>query len=391
MLTSQHAGFRGERLGPTSEVGGPFYHRPFSVDPFDHEALTRHGGGFPRTSRAPFDGSSEGETWSFAPHAATVAMHTEAWDDTHQILEDPRSKPGLKSELPVKISAVRTVCANQIETFSNATTSVWIPHIPEWAIWTQANDTVGSFESVQLEQPLWAPSESMPTKDGNRTVVWIQPDHGMRAVTAGMIILGPLIENASKRLGVVCSIDARWNDAHQLVLSLFNNQKLSPGFHQYSIDTPADYPSVSSRLLNDFKPIDDGHWQHISAESSWLENVFPTLSLNALYQNPTQTQFEDSKMFATVDKLTSADVFLRENKSIAKRTMHDLETTVSLLVADAISRIGTYTASRNGPRFQLQRNTVSDPLSRLISSGESTPFPFTVSSKGQWFQARRWS
>lgn len=163
----------------------------------------------------------EGITWSIAPHAATAQLHSNFWFDSRLRPRYSYLAEGLTSEMPVNVTAVRTVCADHIETFSNLTTEVSVPLLFEFEERTTDHVNDKLYKAVKVDKRFWAVSGSDLS---DIKIVWTQPDLDMHAVTASFLVLGPSIGDSSDRLGVPCSIDARWNNEQKLVMSPFKGR-----------------------------------------------------------------------------------------------------------------------------------------------------------------------
>lgn len=391
MLTSQHIDGGLACFGPEPPyfsyhgLGAILYRPDYDTsfkEPFQHGDLIQDG---PRSrwySKTDSRGIKDGETWSFAPHVATARRHSKFWSDAQWYLQDSHLKEALKSELPVNDSAVRTVCAHDLRHFSNSTTTLLLPLLPEYGTWAHGQNAV-KYKTIQLDQPLWAISGPASTNSTDLTTVWIQPDPSMHAVTAGIVVLGPLTSDASERLGIVCSIDARWNNARRLVWSLPDSDQLLANSYRYHTSIP-NYPTLPpTRLSKDFLPVNDGSWRHISAQPTWLESLTPIVSLN----DPFSYDTDSPGTSTALGKLILASGVSFKNKRSSNQMISKIENVISTSVAVAISRIGLHdsppwVACYRGLDIPFQQSATNDQYPEACLNETFTPLNLTISRRG---------
>ena len=238
---------------------------------------------FPRTLQAvPRKAGLSAEAWSVAPHAATSLLKQDLWYDPHWY--STHSQPmGIRyAETYSQAAAVRTVCTRKVLTFSDATFNVSLPNPPAYDLWARGNDQTGSYTNIKLSKPLWGHHKGAHTQQTGVTTVWVPANSEMQSVTTGLVILGALASNlATQRVGVVCSIDGRWNKAKHKLTGTGN---AVTGLGNVAYDNLGSGISVvqsgqrnNRTILTNVLPINDGSWRHITAEQGWLDALTPLI------------------------------------------------------------------------------------------------------------------
>lgn len=281
---------------------------------------------FPRILQAipRVDGQSA-EAWSVAPHAATSLNQNRLWYDPHWF---PQFRPrgDRSAHTSSQAAAVRTVCNREALNISNTTYSVSLPVIPAYGLWAQEDGHPGPFVDIKLAKPLWGTNKKALTDHTNLTTVWIPAD--MDSVTAGIVILGELhSELDTHRLGVVCSIDARWNRAMHTYTA-----NSTTGFAQSGAFTSVTQSGRRStqEIITKTLPMDNGDWSHIAAEAEWLETLTPVVPIRT---GPSSATF-----------MTTALAHIYNTSNIPEANgawdVVKIESITSTVMADAISRVG---------------------------------------------------
>ena len=157
------------------------------------------------------------ESWTIVPHAATSLALTRLWGDPRWVAKG--NPTGIQSGQTTSGAAVvRTVCSPDIKLTRNGTSEVCLPDLPAFDTWSK-DGRLGSGRTIKLREPLWIQSNTSRAENHHLDTVFVVPDQEMASVTTGVVVLGPLT-NQSERIAMVCSIDARWNDAqHSMIKS----------------------------------------------------------------------------------------------------------------------------------------------------------------------------
>lgn len=284
--------------------------------------------------------TSDVETWSYAPHAATMLATTTLLEDAY-LTDSTRGSLHLENYFTnvfSKASAVRTVCADDLQSFENTTAQVLLPMLSEHEAWAQDNGTPGPFREIQLEKPLWALSGEAYTNDSQLTMIWIKPSQEMHSVTAGLVILEPIslgdVNSSWTRVGVVCSVDARWNS---YVLEIPDSPSPSRFSDPFATNISAQNcdDGWKREVLRDI----DSKSQHISAETQWLERLIQMASIDCtkILVNWSSPHTSLSNVFCAGDIPLN---ILNLTSSLKTLLIETIETRTSTIIAEAISRIG---------------------------------------------------
>ena len=293
---------------------------------------------FPRILQAiPSQTNLSAEAWSYAPHAATSLMKTDLWLDPHWYPTYLRPQGVRTAETSSQGSAVRTVCNPEILTLSRETYNVSLPAIQPYDLWAQVDGQPGPYVEIQLGKPLWGNEKDSLTNITECTTVCVPTN--MSSVTAGLVVLGPLTSDlATKRLGVVCSIDARWYRADHIMTPSQSDLLGSSGpFISVVIGAQDRNEHNTTTVL----PIDNGNWRHIGAEPEWLEALTPLVPI--FVKEPTLAANQSSLTTALANLYSAADVVLlspKHTKSKNQTWVQHIESITSTAMAEAVARVG---------------------------------------------------
>lgn len=286
---------------------------------------------WPRVLQAVPRGESA-ESWSVAPHATTSLVQGYLWYDPHWFPLSLRPRGVRYAHTPSRASAVRTVCNREVLNISNATYNVSLPVVPAYGLWAQEDGHPGPFADIKLAKPLWGTNKDSLTDLTSLTTVWIPAD--MDSVTAGLVVLGELHSELDiYRLGVVCSIDARWNRAmHTYTASSVSGIGESGAFISVSQNGRRSNEEIKKRPL----PIDNGDWSHIAAEAEWLETLTPVVPIR---MRPSSYMNATSMTTALANLYHAANIYVRSRHE-SGWDVAQIELITSTAMADAISRVG---------------------------------------------------
>ena len=293
---------------------------------------------FPRILQAiPRQPDLSAEAWSYAPHAATSLVKSDLWYDPHWYPTHLRPKGVPTAETSSQGSAVRTVCTREILSFSEETYNVSLPAILPYDLWAQVDGQPGAYVEIELAKPLWGNNKHSLTNLTGLTTVWVPTN--MSSVTAGLVVLGPLTSgSATQRLGVVCSIDARWNRARHIMTP---SQSKALGNSGQFVSLVLSAKDLDQHNKTTALPIDNGDWKHIAAEPEWLEALTPIVPV---WMNEAKTAVNQSFMTTALANLyVAADIGLQSpnvTNAMDQTWVQHIESITSTAMADAVSRVG---------------------------------------------------
>ncbi|KAG8526754.1 uncharacterized protein KY384_008183 [Bacidia gigantensis] len=346
----------------------------------------------PRIIQAYLRGSGSAETWSLAPHAPTSFLANEMWNDPHWYPRTTHATGQRSMHIDAQMSVVRTVCTRQFQEFPNTTIELSLPMLAEYTTWA-TEDSQGPYTNVRLPKPLWSLNTASLVNDSNIAVAWIPTTANLTSMTTGIVILGALNStHSTKRLGLTCSIDARWNNASHTVTetTTYLRQVEKQG---NPVNATLGGSCPIDTLHKAALPVDHRYWRTITAESSFLEalNAKPnpksskadTTSITSVLQ---AANMDPSKAFKPAQPQLSASI---------KR----YETVIATVFADAISRIGLEKVSPHESATIFTSSPEADchfitKYSRLRfcpkpPTGSYTPLTMKAFLKGYAFEASR--
>ena len=280
------------------------------------------------------------ESWTVAPHVATSHALSRLWSDPQWAT--PRNMTGIQSGQALSGAAVvRTVCSPDVLLTTNGTSEVFFPDLPAFDTWTKAGRP-GAIRSVKLREPLWVETNGSRAGNDYLTTMFVAPDPAMTSVTTGVVVLGPLT-NKSERLAMMCSVDARWNEAqHSMIKSVVQGIG-NAGDPVYALlrgrNQQADLKTMTL-------PINDGSWRHVSANQSWLTGA---LGYQAPFNIHYQPYFEGADHEGYTTTALATFILVRTMYTEPKRTDLDfwrtsipsIESVISTAFAEVMSRTGS--------------------------------------------------
>ena len=205
------------------------------------------------------------ETWARTPHVATGYVQNILWWDTTWFNKYQGQRI---TTVMSKAPNVRTACLWQ--TIATNTSEIQFPLLESYETYRYNSNA-----SVPVQPDTWSQDNvSFVSPDIARTV-WIDGAQDIDAVTAGLIILAPLINpNDTTRTALGCSIDARWDESHHV-------QSDGPLDITITADIVNPRPDDSGGSM--FLPANNTDWTNIKATMDWLEALTPTVP----YLSPT--------------------------------------------------------------------------------------------------------
>lgn len=339
-------------------------------------------------------GTYGGETWTMAPHAATVAVQEPiraVWSLRLQDLSN--SKMGLSysrtGRVDVTVPVVRTACVpmrNLSSSVVNGSDSngggkfpMNFPVLSEYEFWYQPPDkkpgTFGSgpTQSLDLDESLL---DVGAESNSNRSLIirtyWIPLPDRFGSVSTGLVILmsaaGEDGEGHGSRfnLGIGCAIDARWSPGQNSLTSSQSDWALAG----YS------YPTRSSlfgqRAATDslggqhlFLPAPNGGWQRIGLSPEWLQALTPIIPSRGTNTSTLDAIFEDTipALWAVVVRGSLPQAIYDYIAPDRYELLALAEHAAANLMADGISRTGLHLQPRIwdlvNPLSNLPANTFS--------------------------------
>ena len=222
------------------------------------------------------------EAWSIAPHLATTLFSIQLWNDPHWYPQQKKYTGENLAQTLAKAAAVRTVCSTDIQVFNDTTRVVSLPHLQPYSTWIQGNATSGDLVDVHLTGALWGNEARALATNKNPTTVFIPPVPGMSSVTTGLVLMGPG-RSSGDRIGMVCSVDARWNKG-------VHSMEQSPYYGLGNQGSPMK-AAISSRnsnrhIVDGVLPRNTTDWTPIEADTEWLEGALGYETVFSQYPNP---------------------------------------------------------------------------------------------------------
>ena len=181
------------------------------------------------------------------------------------------------STVKAKAPNVRTACLWQ--TIATNTSAIQLPRLESYKTYRYDSNA-----SVAVQPDTWSQDNVSFISPNLVRTVWIDSARDIDAVTAGLVILAPLmISNDTTRSALGCSIDARWDESHHVQ---------SDGPLDTAISADVVGPRHDDSGGSGFLPANNSDWKNIKATMDWLEALTPTvpyLSLTLDLTSPAST------------------------------------------------------------------------------------------------------
>ena len=277
------------------------------------------------------------ERWARSPHLATGYAQNLLWWDDDWWNKFPIQRT---STVQSKASNVRTACLWQNVTVQ--TKQIQFPRLKLY-------ETYRYDSNISMEVPLdtWSQDDASFVDPDTVRTIWIDGAQDYEAVTAGLVILAPLISpDDTTRSALVCSIDARWaNSRHVQADGLLN------------IAITADV--MSQRYDNGegsgFLPDTTSNWKSMKATKEWLRALTPT----TLYYFPTLNATRNVSTIASLLMSTNhaqiVPIDILDNGYIDEPYQF-WEFVVATYFAEGAARVG-YSKQQEGPLFVQRPNS----------------------------------
>ena len=184
------------------------------------------------------------ETWARAPHVATAYVQNIFWWDPTWWNRFKQASSGRVSVVESQAANARTACLWQNVTID--TTQPQFPLLESYRTYFYDTNV-----SVTVKSDAWRQDNiSFLDPDLVRTA-WIDDAQNIEAVTAGLVVLGPLASpNETRRSALACSIDAGWADSNHIQ---------ADGSLDIAVGADFRYPRPDDGSGSGFLPANDSH------------------------------------------------------------------------------------------------------------------------------------
>ncbi|TPX13527.1 uncharacterized protein E0L32_005998 [Thyridium curvatum] len=265
-------------------------------------------------------------------------------------------------EVDMKLPVVRTSCVRHWNvSIEYAATNMTFPVLEQFSLYrrTRANKTVAVTANVQQafkERGLGVVNGSifsLKPREFNLFVIPIDIDAG-DASSLGLILLAG--SNGTDMSPVTCTVDARWGRGQSIIDARLEGDELQS--HEFTSNRLRNV--VKAQLANDnnidqaspsWHPRNDGAWDHISLHPNWYDLLSPSVSDASLAEDSAARGHSSSPNEVTLlERLLSRTPYPtvdKNNEFDAGVRLTSMEITISMFLADGLSRVG----------WQLQRDT----------------------------------
>ena len=277
------------------------------------------------------------ESWARAPHLATAYVQSIFWWDLTWFDRFRVNPSGRVSVVESQAANVRTACLWQSVTIN--TNQIQFPLLELYR--TYLYDTTAP---ITVEPDIWSQDNASFVDPDIVRTIWIDGAQNIEAVTAGLVVLGPLASpNETVRSALVCSIDAWWGDSNHIQSDGLLDIAISADFtHARHYDGSGSW----------FPPANNSHWKHIKASMAWLDALTPTVP----YLSPTLALTNSASTIANLlmstdhAQLPPIDNFEHRYRDAPYQFWEFLITTY---FADGVARVG-YSQQLNSPLFFVE-------------------------------------
>ncbi|KAF1987286.1 hypothetical protein K402DRAFT_453761 [Aulographum hederae CBS 113979] len=279
---------------------------------------------------------------------------------------------GLSARVDGLLPVVRTLCVYNDN--GEDDTDLNFPLLSPFETWKGATFSLPREDNVPDDNGnitarwLSMPSGDSPTSDGRTTSVYPSALLTIRVSQGSSRTQQDLIS---------CSIDARWAPGSNVFLrGTGGNDYFYPELDPAHLRSPSNIPDYNNPEFG-FLPADDGSWQTISLDLSWLNNLTPPIT--GAENNSTTTT-----LTTLLDAMNLSNSTTRNPSDPAHLTPPILssyaENVIATLVADGLSRIGAYTQATN-PSANSASVSVASTKKFLTGAGYTFPAPANVAAE----------
>ncbi|RDL36233.1 uncharacterized protein BP5553_06845 [Venustampulla echinocandica] len=307
------------------------------------------------------------ETWTMAPHAATVAVQEPiraVWSQRLANLEGTNLKlSDLRAgRVDTTVPVVRTACVPMrnlsSSVNSDGTFPMDFPVLSEYDFWFKMSEKNGYFGNGATNR-LNMSSSLLELANGSSTppfivkTSWVPlPPSQFGSVSAGLLILmsaaGKEGHGTRFDLGIGCAVDARWAPGQHWLMSSQSDWALAG----YSYPTKSTlYGRREGPNGEDderlFLPAPHGGWSPISLSKDWLQALTPTVPGRA-GTSTLDAIFEDTipSLWAVVVRPSLSSAIYDYHAPDRYELLVLAEHAVANLVADGVSRTGLHLQPR---------------------------------------------
>ena len=277
------------------------------------------------------------EMWARTPHVATGYVQNILWWDQPWF---PKYTEPRVSTVKSNAANVRTACLWQ--TIATNTSEIQLPDLELYKTYRYDSNA-----SLAVKPDIWSQDDvSFISPDLVRTV-WIDGAQDIDAVTAGLIILAPLMNsNDTTRSALGCSIDARWDESHHVQ---------SDGPLDIAISADVVGQRHDDGTGSGFLPANNSDWKTIKATMDWLEALTPTVP----YLSPTLELTSPASTIANLLMNTGHTQFPpidSVENGYGANPYQFWESTIATYFAEGVARVG-YSQQLESPVFFVEESS----------------------------------
>ena len=235
---------------------------------------------------------------------------------------------------------VRTACLWQ--TIATNTSEIRVPQLELYKTYHYDSNA-----SLPVKPDIWSQDNvSFISPDLVRTV-WIDGAQDIDAVTAGLIILAPLMNTNDKiRSALGCSIDARWDESHHVQ---------SDGPLDIAISADVVGQRHDDGTGSGFLPANNSDWKNIKATMDWLEALTPTVPYLSTKLELTSRASTIANLLMSTDHTRIPPIDSIEN-GYGANPYQFWESTIATYFAEGVARVG-YSQQLESPVFYVERSS----------------------------------
>ena len=277
------------------------------------------------------------ESWARAPHVATAYLQNIFWWDPTWFNRFRQNPSGRVSVVESQAANVRTACLWQNVTIN--TNQIQFPLLELYR--TYLYDTTAP---ITVEPEIWSQDNASFVDPDLVRTIWIDGAQNIEAVTAGLVVLGPLASPyETVRSALVCSIDAWWGDSNHIQ---------SDGPLDIAISADVTHARHYDGSGSWFLPANNSHWKHIKASMAWLDGLTPTVPYlsSTLALTRSASTIANLLMSTGHTQLLPIDNFEHGYQDAPYQFWEFL---IATYFADGVARVG-YSQQLNSPLFFVE-------------------------------------